>query len=84
MAQALRFGCVLMSWVTVWLLTKEMKYFFSVSEYTQKQGKSAMLCCILTTHILRLAAAIFQSLFEDQPFFPSAIMRCGSSAAPDC
>lgn len=84
MAQALKFDRVLMSWVTLWLLTKEMKDFFSVSEYTQKQGKRAVLCCTITTHVLTLAASLFQSLFKDQPFFPSAITWHGSSAAPDC
>lgn len=47
---ALKFGCVLMSWVI--LLTKEIKDFFSVSEYTQKQGKNAVLhhyCSCLET-----------------------------------
>lgn len=68
-----------MSWVTLVAHKGNEKILFRNT--LRSKGKQF---CAITAHVLRLTAAVFQSLFEVQPFFPSATTRRESTATPDC
>lgn len=82
MAQALKFGCVLMSWVTVVAHKGNKRLFFWI--YSEAKEK----CCAVLHHYyscLETGSSCFPIHLWGSTFLSgSAILRCGSSAAPDC